>query len=229
MTQKQMKNIIKTLIWMIACVLFTIFAMTFDKKPIAPDGSPVGFGSINDFFFSIFGAHKVADVISDIFSVLSIAVALFFTILGLIQLIKRKNIFKVDMTVICMGIVYAITIALYILFILCPVNMAPYLEDGEATASFPSSHTMTIVAIFLTAAAWVGRKVKNARSAEIITYVLYGSSAVLVIFRLFSGAHWFTDIVGGVIYAFMLSSLYSTLLSLFCVKKKNPKTGRSVK
>ncbi|MBO4769223.1 MAG: phosphatase PAP2 family protein, partial [Clostridia bacterium] len=56
---------------------------------------------------------------------------------------------------------------------------------------------------------------------KIIAYCLYGLSAVTVISRFFSGLHWFTDIIGGIILSWALLSLFDGTLMLAKKIKKD--------
>ena len=86
--------------------------------------------------------------------------------------------------------------------------------DGQLEASYPSSHTLLGITLCLTAALQLNfrdrnleRKVRNQR-------ILIALGVLVVVTRFFSGVHWFTDIVGGVLLGLTLTALYVPLVRL---------------
>ena len=63
---------------------------------------------------------------------------------GIVQLIQRKNLFKVDSDILVLGIYYIIVIFGYLLFEMIPINYRPVLIDGVMEASYPSSTTLLV-------------------------------------------------------------------------------------
>ncbi len=131
--------------------------------------------------------------------------------IGLLQLIQRRSLFKVDASIIVLGI-YAIVIGVYVLFEFYIVNYRPILIDGYLEASYPSSHTM-LACCFMAAAMLECRMLVKDRMINIIVQVIsLIIMAVIVIGRLISGAHWFTDIIGGLLISgALIMGLYSVL------------------
>ena len=93
--------------------------------------------------------------------------------------------------------------------------------DGEWEASYPSSHTLCSITLcastilvndlFYAKAKW--RKIMN-----IASYVL---TFAVPIMRLFSGVHWLSDIIGGVIISTTLVSILN--YALFYVRSSSKK------
>ncbi|MCR5830221.1 MAG: phosphatase PAP2 family protein [Lachnospiraceae bacterium] len=194
---------------MAAAILFTVMVATIDVRPIGPNGSSVGLAGLNSAFADAFGINKVLYVISEVCGYPAIIVALAFVALGAYELVKRKNIFKVDYCILSMGVLFVVVMILYILFDKMPINYRPILEsDGTLESSFPSSHTLLAVCILIPAIFSVGRIIKDKKIAFIITSVLAFLAVVVVICRLFSGVHWLTDMIGGVFYSLALVCVY---------------------
>lgn len=195
--------------------LFLLFALLIvavlkiDVKPIGPENSSIGLATINKAVFDFFKVHMIWYHITDWISVVAIVVALGFSVLGLIQLIKRKSIKKVDISILVLGAVYILTTACYILFEFVVVNYRPIILGENLAPSFPSSTTLTVVVIMGTAILQFNRLFKQKKAIKIITITI--SSVILgitVIGRQISGVHWFTDILGGLLLSSAFIVLY---------------------
>ena len=102
-----------------AFLLWTVAVKFIDVKAIGPEGSRVGFATLNSFMHELFGVHMGVYLATDILSVIPIFVMLVFGVFGLCQLIKRKKLHKVDYDILVLGGFYAVVFAVYILFLLC--------------------------------------------------------------------------------------------------------------
>ena len=203
-------------------VIFSILVCCVDKAIIGPTATAVGFSHINGFFAGIFKFNKPLYIITNILGYLAILICLCFAFIGRAQLYLGKSLKKVDRNVIALGVLYAVTIALYIVFEKAEINYRPIIMPGETEpeASFPSSHTMLALVVFISAP-WVGKKyIKDPTVMKIATIALYVLAAVTVVGRLLSGVHWFTDIVAGVLISATLLYAFRIALDLIKPKKK---------
>lgn len=193
--------------------VFTIFVAFFDVQPIGPEGSKVGFASVNRFVFQKLGVHPVWYEVTEWFGIAALMCAAGFGAMGLCQLIKRKSIRKVDSSILTLGMFYALVIICYLFFEQVVINCRPVILEEGLEASYPSSHAMLVVCIMATAAMQIrtrfSEKKKFCLAVEIGAVLV---SAVTVIGRLLSGVHWFTDIVGGLLLSAALISLYSAVM-----------------
>ncbi|MCQ2544078.1 MAG: phosphatase PAP2 family protein [Lachnospiraceae bacterium] len=189
-------------------IFYTLTVKLFDVKPIGPQGSEVGFATINGFVAKIF---KYNDLFYDLTKVIALIAFLYigaFAIMGLVQLIKKKSFAKVDLAIYGMAGIYALTAMFYILFEILIINYRPVLDEGELEASYPSSHTMLAVSVFGCALVYFLERLK-ASTLKTILVIASGVFAFLMAFgRLISGVHWFTDILGGVILGCAITSFY---------------------
>ena len=122
-----------------------------------------------------------------------------FGILGLIQWIKRKHLLKVDFSILVLGGFYIVVMAVYILFEMLVINYRPVLINGYLEASYPSSTTMLVMCVMPTAMMQLHSRMQNNILKHCLTSVLTGFVAFMVIGRLISGVHWFTDIIGSIL------------------------------
>ena len=190
-------------------VLWTILVCFVDVRAIGPEGSSVGFAALNGFVHELTGVNWLLYTITDWLGIVPIAVALGFAILGLVQLIKRKSLWKVDHSILALGVFYIVVMAAYIFFEVVVINYRPTLIDGYLEASYPSSTTMLIMCVMPTTAMQLNVRIKNTvlRQCAVITIVAF--TAFMVIGRLISGVHWITDIIGGALLSAGLVMLYS--------------------
>lgn len=185
-----------------------------DVAPIGPEGTRIGFSRLNGWVFEGIGVHLLWYEITDWLGLIAIATALFFAIVGLVQLLKRKSLKKVDREIWILAGFYLIVLGLYVLFENAIVNYRPIIMPGCETpeASFPSSHTMLVLTVMGSAGILAGRYVTRPGLRVCLRVLCALIIAVTVAGRLISGVHWFTDILGGILVSAALLSLFSGAL-----------------
>ena len=208
----------KMLVWgaslLAAFVLWTVLIRFVDVQAIGPEGSSVGFATLNGFVHELTGVNLLLYTVTDWLGLVPIAVAFGFAILGLVQLIKRKSLWKVDHNILALGVFYIVVMAAYILFEMVVINYRPTLIDDYLEASYPSSTTMLVMCVMPTAAMQLNVRIKNTvfRWCAIITIVAF--TAFMVIGRLISGVHWITDIIGGALLSTALVLIYYAISNI---------------
>lgn len=180
-----------------AFVLWTVIICFVDVQAIGPEGSSVGFATLNEFVHELTGVNWLLYTITDWLGLVPIAVALGFAILGLVQLIKRRSLLKVDRDILVLGGFYIAVMAAYVLFEFVVINYRPILIEGHLEASYPSSTTMLIMCVMPTAAMQLNARIKNTVVKRCVIIAIVAFIAFMVIGRIFSGVHWLTDIVAG--------------------------------
>ena len=216
MNNKKRNFFISTILIFLA-VVFTIFVKVVDVKPIGVNESSIGVASFNQVVFKTIGVNMIWYHITDWLGLVPIFIAMIYAFIGFIQLIKRKNIFKVDKEIIILGVFYFVVIFLYVFFEKFIVNYRPILMNGFLEASYPSSHTLMTICL-CGSSIIVNRKLFNNKIAKFVNVLSLVVVLITVIGRLLSGVHWFTDIIGGI---FIGVALLMTLYSVLDVVKKN--------
>lgn len=193
------KKLYISLSFLVVFMLFTVVVSTFDVQPIGSDGTYIGFAALNGYFHCLTGTHMVLYTVTDWLGLIPIACIAAFGILGFAQWVKRKNIRKVDFSILALGGFYIVVLAAYLLFEKFVINYRPVLINGFLEASYPSSTTMLTLCVMPTAMTQLNARIKYATTNRITAGVISAFIAFMVIGRLVSGVHWFTDIVGGVL------------------------------
>ena len=202
------KSFIVSMCLLTAFVLWTVAICFVDVRAIGPQGSSVGFAGINGFVHNLTGVHWGLYTITDWLGLVPLFLCMGFGILGLVQWIKRKSICKVDHDILILGGFYIITIAAYWLFESVVINYRPVLIGGILEASYPSSTTMLVMCVMPTAIMQLKSRIKNKAVCNIASVTIIAFIAFMVIGRLISGVHWFTDIVGGALLSAGLVMMY---------------------
>lgn len=158
--------------------------------------------------------------ITDWLGLIPLFVCMIFGVIGMVQLIKRRSLFKVDYDIIFLGMYYIIVIFSYLVFEMIPINYRPILIEGFMEASYPSSTTLLVLSVMPTLIFQVNLRLKNVSLKKMICILTSIFSAFMVIGRLVSGVHWFTDIVGSVLLSAGLFCIYKAVVML-CYKPEN--------
>ena len=214
MEKKNKKRLVLGAGLVVAFVLWTVLVCFVDVRTIGPEGSSVGFATLNGFVHELTGVNWLLYTVTDWLGLVPIAAALGFAILGLVQLIKRKSLWKVDHSILALGVFYIVVMAAYVFFEMVVINYRPTLIEGYLEASYPSSTTMLVMCIMPTAAMQLNARIKNTvfRRCVIITIIVF--IAFMVIGRFLSGVHWITDIIGGALFSAGVVTTYFSICNI---------------
>ena len=203
------KKLLLAVCLLVAFVLWTTALNLIDVQAIGPQDSTVGFAAVNQFVHALTGVHWFLYVLTDWLSLIPVGFMAGFALLGLVQWIRRKSLWKVDRSIRVLGIFYAAVVAAYLFFERCVINDRPVLIDGALEASYPSSTTVLVLCVMPTAAMQLRSQIRNANLRRWTTAAIVVFTVFMVFARLISGVHWVTDIVGGTLVSAGLVLLYA--------------------
>ena len=204
--------------------LWTILIQCVDVQAVGQNGSRIGFADFNVWFHQLTGVHMTIYTITDWLGLVPIFICLCFGVMGLVQLIKRRSLLRVDSDILLLGVYYVMVIACYLIFEMIPINYRPVLIEGRLEASYPSSTTLLVLSVIPTLMFQVNRRVSNTMIRKVAAVFVIAFSAFMVIGRLISGVHWATDIIGSVLLS---SGLYMQYRSAVLYSDKAKRTDRS--
>ena len=194
-----------------AFVLWTVLVSCVDVRAIGQNASSVGFATLNGYVHNLTGVNMFLYTITDWLGLVPIGVAFGFAVLGLVQWVGRKSLFKVDRSILALGGFYIIVLAMYIFFEIVVINYRPVLIDGYLEASYPSSTTMLVMCVMPTAMMQLHARIKSDVFRRCVMISIAAFTAFMVIGRLASGVHWLTDIIGGALVSAGLVITYASV------------------
>ena len=211
MTQQNKRKLCLSLCLLSAFALWTLLVHFVDVQAIGPEGSSVGFAALNSRFHALTGVHMALYTVTDWLGLVPLAFVMGFALLGLFQWVKRKQLFKVDRSILILGGIYLATMASYLFFETMVINYRPILISGVLEASYPSSTTMLAMTVMPTAILQLNARIRNKTPRRCVSYMLTAFTIFMVIGRFISGVHWLTDIIGGALLSTGLVVMYDFL------------------
>jgi undecaprenyl-diphosphatase len=195
-------------------ILLIVLVKIVDVRTVEETGMTMGFFALNSGFHKLTGFRQGWYDLTQITGYISIAAGLVFAVIGLIQLVRRKSLLKVDRRILGLGVLFIVMAVVYVLFEIIAVNYRPVIMPGDsaAEASFPSSHTVLVCVVLSGVALMLEYYIKNA-GLRVSLQALCALVILITVFgRLICGAHWLTDIVGGLLISTSLVSLFAAFL-----------------
>lgn len=196
---------------LMAFAVWTVLVRLEDVAAIGPQGSAVGFAAINGWFHRFTGVHMALYHLTDWLGLVPVGVGLGFAIFGLAQWIRRRDIRKVDGSLLVLGGFYVLVAGAYLLFEEVIINYRPVLIEGILEASYPSSTTLLVLCVMPTARLQLRCRIGDPKIRRGLCGLLMIFEVFMVVGRLVSGVHWLTDILGGVLLSGGLVHLYMSL------------------
>ncbi len=198
----------------VAFGMWTAVVMLVDLRPIGPQGSTVGLAGINGAVHRLIGVNMTLYAITDWLSLLPLGIAAAFGAMGLTQLITRKSLWQVDYSLLVLGGFYIVVMSAFFLFELAEINYRPVLINGCLETSYPSSTTLLVACIMPTAATELNRRIKSPSIRGWTCTICIAFWAFMVVGRILSGVHWFSDIIGAILLSGGLVMVYRGIVGL---------------
>jgi len=214
MKRKSKIRFISGLIFITLFIMWTLAVVSVDVKSVGVNGTSVGFATLNTWFHNLTGVNMTLYNITDWAGLVPIFICMFFGLVGLVQLIKRKSLLKVDLDIIALGIYYIIVISSYIIFEMIPINYRPILINGFLECSYPSSTTLLVLSVMPTVIFQSNKRLQNPKIKKTTMFITIVFSLFMVIGRLVSGVHWLTDIIGSCFLSAGLFYIYKAVVLL---------------
>ena len=214
MKKNEKNTLITGTIMLILFAVWTVLIQTVDVQAVGQNGTDIGFAGLNVWFHKMTGVHMWVYTVTDWLGLVPIFICMIFGVVGLVQLIKRRSLLKVDKDIILLGIYYILVIFGYLIFEMIPINYRPILIEGRMEASYPSSTTLLVMSVMPTLAFQVHRRIRNTK----VKYGIYAFTvlftAFMVVGRTVAGVHWLTDIAGSVLLSSGLYLIYQGAVQL---------------
>lgn len=217
--RRQKTQLVIGIVLIAVFIVYTVSLKFVDVLPIGPNDSCVAYASINKAVHELFGVHMTLYNITDWAGVVAIAIAFGFAVFGIVQWTKRKNILKVDSNILTLGVFYIIVFGVFAFFEFNVINRRPVLIEGVLESSYPSSTTMLATCVLPTAIFQFNRLIKKTWLRNTVNIACGVFTVFMVVVRLICGVHWFTDIIGGLIFSIGMIFLYVSVNGFIDLKK----------
>ena len=162
------KNIISAVVSGGLFLLLILLVSFVDVQTVPATGMEMGLSHINFAFSNLIGVNPLLYKLTTVLGIFLILVVVWFGLKGLMQLIHRKSLLKVDREILTLGGLYVVLALVYVFFEKVIINYRPIIMEGEteAEASFPSSHTMLVCVVMGSAIMLLGRYIKDPPGSE---------------------------------------------------------------
>ena len=127
-----MKKYISGIVTGILFAVLIYMLKTYDVAAVGPDGTSVGFSTINTKIHDYTGVNMQWYEITDMIGYAALGICALFGFAGLVQLIKRRSFAKVDKTIYSLAGLYIVVIGLYIFFERFIINYRPIIMPGAS-------------------------------------------------------------------------------------------------
>lgn len=214
MKKSEKKSLLIGSIFLAMFAVWTTLILTVDVQPLGQNGTSIGFATFNCWFHHFTGVNMAIYTITDWMGLVPAVICLIFAGIGLVQLIKRRSLFRVDADIMILGVYFIIVFLAYAIFEIIPINYRPILIEGRMEASYPSSTTLLVLSVMPALIEQIQRRLSGMGVKRIITIAAIAFLVFMVTGRLISGVHWFTDIVGGELLSAGLFKLYKAAVML---------------
>lgn len=116
-------------VFVVIFVIWTALIQLVDVQALGQNGTDIGFATFNCWFHKLTGESMTIYTITDILGIVPLFVCAVFALIGFIQLVKRRSLFKLDKDIIILGIYYIVVILAYVIFEKIPINLWNFMKN----------------------------------------------------------------------------------------------------
>ena len=158
----------------------------------------LGFSTLNTKVSKHLDYNETFYKISEYLGYLALLVGAAIGCLWLYNLVRTRSILRVAPILNASIVALALMVGFYVLFEVLKVNVRPLVLEDGLEASYPSSHTLLGLTVFGCAAMVCAKLIPDKGLGRSLCWLNWLLGAMLMLFRMLSGVHWLTDVLGGV-------------------------------
>lgn len=191
-------------------VILTVLLLKVDVTASGINGSNIGLSMINISFRDVIGSSWLCYNISKVAGIVGLAACALICLMFAFRVMRQKSLKALCKRDVALVALYIETAVFYIVFDKIVINYRPMLKWGETEpeSSFPSTHALMAVVIFVSLGHVASDYIKNKLTLKIVQGACVVFALAIILGRTFSGVHWFTDIVGGILFGVGLVCAY---------------------
>ena len=205
-------------IWCFLYAVIFVIALKFESSVPVGDLGSINLRALNNAFRGLFdyeqsgGYFRPLYLITEVFGGISIIACLFWTGLGIKDLIKYRDINDVDKSIFATWLLYVLAIIVWRVTLKISVSYAPVSVHPKSAllVSFPCGNTFLIIVSMCSSIYLIGYFLEKKERLVLILRIVCIAILVLgVVLRSISGVNWLTDILGAIGFAVPAVVLYS--------------------
>ena len=205
-------------IWCFLYAVIFVIALKFESSVPVGDLGSINLRALNNAFRGLFdyeqsgGYFRPLYLITEVFGGISIIACLFWTGLGIKDLIKYRDINDVDKSIFATWLLYVLAIIVWRVTLKISVSYAPVSVHPKSAllVSFPCGNTFLIIISMCSSIYLIGYFLEKKERLVLILRIVCITILVLgVALRTVSGVNWLTDILGAIGFAVPAVVLYS--------------------
>lgn len=205
-------------IWCFLYGVIMVIALKYESGVPIGDLGIINLHALNNAFRGLFeyeragGYFRSLYIFTEILGAVSILACVFWTGLGIKDLIKYRDINDVDKSIFATWILYVLALIVWKVILKISVNYAPVsvnLKSG-LVVSFPCGNTFLIIISMCSSIYLIGYFLEEKKTLVLTLRAICVAVIVLgIVFRALSGVNYLTDILGAIGFAVPLVVLYS--------------------
>ena len=204
-------------IWCFLYAVIMVIALKFESGVPIGDLGSINLRALNNGFRGLFGYEqggyfRSLYLITEGLGVVSILACLFWTGMGIKDLIKYRDINDVDKSIFATWLLYVLALIVWRVTLKISVSYAPVSVHPKSAlvVSFPCGNTFLIIISMCSSIYLIGYFLEEKKKLVLALRVACIAILALgIIFRTVSGVNWLTDILGAIGFAVPAVVLYS--------------------